>query len=422
MNKSLVSLLASILISSNALAFELTPELVDGIYDLAAAERSTKGQTKKLSVQYGELNGMLVLVTKACKQCMPAVYKKLPEESNDLARPVFFNAMGIYIIAYDTNTFVSVMADGQLGKMIWSKVAYANVYNKQGTPGIDLAAGKDFVLAESKRLMTGEGAPAVAVTGGSGKYFAAVRQTIGSTSCDQFEVTVEAKKEITLSGKSCKGSSEDSYKYRAEISAAIGKNAYEMGNMGRFIIEHDTGVLLWNNLKMGETLWKDTSNFNVFAQDKTVVKKLMIDEAKQKEVDQAMANYAKIAKAAVDLRYAKEDQARTAKNALPAKGLSDAELNAEALNAAKARAGREGWNETIEDAYIRGTDWNIERNKLTGIQTGRYIAGVIVMRRKDSLCSYQSVHFGQQYNGSGYQKAYVYSIDSGQNKLDCSKI
>ena len=422
MKKSLLSLLVSILFSFNAMAFELSPELVDGVYDLAEAERSTKGQTKKMIVQYGDLNGTLVLVTKACKKCMPAIYKLQPEESKDLARPVFFNTMGIYIIAYDTNTFVSVMADGQLGKKVWSKIAYANVYNKQGSAGIDLAAGKQFVLAESKRLMTGEGAPAVAVTGGSGKYFAAARQTIGSTKCDQFEVIIKPKKEIILSGKSCNGSSEDSYKYHADNSAATGKNVYEMGYMGRFIIEHDTGVLLWNNIKMGESLWGNNSHYNVFAQDKTVVKKLMIDEAKQNEVDQALANYAKVAKEAADLRHAKADQARTAKNALPAKGLTDAELNAEAVNAAKARAGREGWNETIEDAYIRGTDWTIERNKLTGIQTGRYIAGVIVMRRKDSLCSYQSVHFGQQYNGSGYQKAYVYSIDSGQNKLDCSKI
>ena len=85
---------ASILICSlfmvfTAQAFELTPEKVNGIYLLATPERSAAGQTKKLQVEYGDMNGQKELVTKACPRCPAAGYKLQEEATNELGRPVF---------------------------------------------------------------------------------------------------------------------------------------------------------------------------------------------------------------------------------------------------------------------------------------------------------------------------------------------
>ena len=185
MTTRLTSCLSYILLacaSYSAHSFELTPEQVNGVYQLAQPERSAAGQTQKLTIEYGEMNGQTVLVTASCPKCPAAGYRLLETESKELGRPIFFNSSGIYVMAYDANTFVSVMADGQLGKKIWQKLVYANVYNKQGTPSIDLETGKQFVISESKRLMTGEGIAESVVTGGNGTYYAAMRHGIGSES------------------------------------------------------------------------------------------------------------------------------------------------------------------------------------------------------------------------------------------------
>ena len=72
--------------------------------------------------------------------------------------------------------------------------------------------------------------------------------------------------------------------------------------------------------------------------------------------------------------------------------------------------------------YITDRDWSILRHKVTGIQTGRRIQGVITMQRGDGLCSYQQAVFEQAYNGTGYQVTVMTGVVPGQNKLDCRKI
>lgn len=242
-------------LSAFTFAFELSPEQTNGIYQLAQPERSAAGQTQKLQLEYGVMNGQTVLAAASCPRCPAAGYRLLETETKELGRPVFFNSSGIYVIAYDATTFVSVMADGQLGKKIWKKLVYANVYNKQGTPGIDLETGKAFVIAESKRLMTGEGIAKINVTGGNGTYYPAAKQTIGSGQYDQVDVAIYPKQKIVLTGMECRNCSSDTFNFQSELSAAIGKNVYEMGNMGRFIVEHETGILWWSNANLGKAAW-----------------------------------------------------------------------------------------------------------------------------------------------------------------------
>ena len=415
-------LIYSLFTALAAQAFELTPEKVNGIYLLATPERSAGGQTQKLQIEFGEMNSQKILATQACPRCPAAGYKLQDEVSNELGRPVFFNSMGIYIIAYDENTFVSVMADGELGKMIWSEITYSNVYSKQGTPTISLAAGKQFVLAESKRLMTGEGVARFEVSGGSGTYFAAVRQAVGSKQYDQIMVKLDDEKEIILAGLNCRSCTSSTYIYEPELSQAIGKPVYEMGNMGRFLIAQDKGVIWVASAPLGKQLWQEHSSYNVLGQDKTAMRQVSQDKTAQSAIESRLKGYATKAKAAVDARYAEEDLQRTTGNALPPKGMDDSDLELSSLIAARAWANSYSWKEQLEYVYITSPDWSILRNKLTGIQTGRRIQGVITMKRDDGLCSYQQAIFEQAYNGTDYQTTVMTGVVPGQNKLDCGKI
>jgi len=418
----LILALLSLCISPAALGLQLSPQTTNGLYQLAQPERSAAGPTQQLNIEYGELNGQKVLAATSCARCPAAGYRLLETESQELGRPVFFNSAGIYIIAYDETTLVSVMADAQLGKAIWQKLAYANVYNKQGTAGISLEQGKAFAIAESKRLMTGEGVATFEVKGGNGTYYAAARHNIAGNQYDQLEVLVYPQQKVVLTGMNCRNCSSESYNYQAELSQASGKNIYEMGHMGRFLIEQDTGVLWWTNAKLGKALWADNNHFNVIAQDKTYVRKLTLDKALQNQIDDTLKTYAAKSKTAVDNRLAQEDQQRTANNELPEKGMNDSALEADALVAAKSWAKRWGWQEELQYTYISSRDWSILRHPLTGIQTGRRIAGIITMKRNDGLCSYQGATFEQAYNGSDYQKTVMVGVMPGQNKLDCNKL
>jgi hypothetical protein len=415
-------LICSLLMVFAAQALVLTPEKVNGIYLLAIPERSAAGQTKKLQVEYGDMNGQKVLVTKACPRCPAAGYKLQDEATNELGRPVFFNSMGIYIIAYDENTFVSVMADAELGKKAWSTITYANVYSKQDTATISLDIGKQFVLRESKRLMTGEGIAKFEVTGGSGTYYAAVRQMVGSKKYDQIAVKLNDEHKIILAGLNCRSCTTSTYLYAAELSQVIGKPVYEMGHMGNFLIEQDEGVILVANVGLGKALWTDSNSYNVLGQDKTAMRQISQDKAAQDSVDITLKAYAIKAKAAVDARYAREDLQRTADNVLPTKGLDDSDLDQSALIAARAWANSYDWAEQLQYVFMTSRDWSILRNKLTGIQTGRRIQGVITMKRDDGLCSYQQAIFEQAYNGTNYQAIVMTGVVPGQNKLDCGKI
>ena len=415
-------LICSLFIVFAAQAFELTPEKVNGIYLLATPERSAAGQTKKLQVEYGDMNGQKVLVTKACPRCPAAGYKLQEEATNELGRPVFFNSMGIYIIAYDDNTFVSVMADAELGKKAWSTITYANVYSKQGTSTISLDAGKQFVLGESKRLMTGEGIAKFEVSGGSGKYYAAVRQSVGSKKYDQIMVKLDDKKEIILAGLNCHSCTSSTYLYEAELSEAIGKPVYEMGHMGHFLIAQDKGVILVANVGLGKALWTESNSYNVLGQDRTAMRQISQDKAAQDSVDITLQAYATKAKAVVDARFAREELERIENNVLPARGMEDSDLEQSTLIAARVWANSYDWAEQLQYVYMTSRDWSILRNKLTGIQTGRRIQGVITMKRDDGLCSYQQAIFEQAYNGTDYQAIVMAGVVPGLNKLDCGKI
>lgn len=414
---------AALLIASNAgFAFELSPEVVNGVYTLAQPERSAAGMTDKLNLEYGEFQGSMVLVAASCPRCPPAGYRLLETETKELGRPVFFNSSGLYVFAYDGNTFVTAFPDGKLGKAVWQNLSYANVYSKQGTATISLEEGKQFVIAESARLMSGEGVAETETAEDNSVYYAAASQSLGSKSYEQINIDISPKEQLQLTGMNCRSCSSDTYVYQAELSDAIAKPVYEKGLMGHFMIEQNVGEFWWTNGKLGKKDWLDSNRFNVITVDKKYARKLLIDKQMQTDIDQQLESYAATAKKAVDARYAREELERTANNQLPEADMQDSELEASALKAAQKWANSYRWSEQLEYVYFTSADWEILRHRRTGIQTGRRINGVITMKRDDGLCSFQAAVFEQAFNGSGYQKTVMTGVVPGQNKLDCAKL
>ena len=74
------------------------------------------------------------------------------------------------------------------------------------------------------------------------------------------------------------------------------------------------------------------------------------------------------------------------------------------------------------EAYITGNEWTIVNDDKSEQPSGRRIAGVIIMKNNiDGLCSFQLVQFFQPYKNGNYYAATIESLDSAQQRLNCSK-
>lgn len=157
MKKSLLSMVAAVCLlnSAPALSFELTPKAVNGQYDLLKPSKAHGKTVNSVMAEYASMNNKTYFVTAECKQCTPAIYSYLPEMSAKLKRPVFLNGMGMYAIANDANTFVIFFPQPfvEIGKAEITGFMYLNVYNKQGTKGMNLDQAKALVMGEFKRAL-----------------------------------------------------------------------------------------------------------------------------------------------------------------------------------------------------------------------------------------------------------------------------
>jgi len=105
-------------------------EALNGTYHLLDAERAGGNkQTKTKIFQYGKFGEDNVLAVAACAKCMPAIYKYKEEYSNDLKTAVFFNDIGLYLIAYDKESFIMMMPSKKEGAD-WADFAFSNFYSK----------------------------------------------------------------------------------------------------------------------------------------------------------------------------------------------------------------------------------------------------------------------------------------------------
>jgi len=105
-------------------------EAINGTYHLLEGERGIGNKpTKTKFFQYGLLGDTKVLAVAACGKCMPAIYKYKEEYSKELGVPVFFNDYGLFLITYDTESFVMIMHANKEGAD-WTDFSFSNFYSK----------------------------------------------------------------------------------------------------------------------------------------------------------------------------------------------------------------------------------------------------------------------------------------------------
>ena len=109
---------------------EIPTEAINGTYHLLEGERGIGNkQTKTKIFQYGLLGDKKVLAVAACGKCMPAIYTYQAEESKLLALPVFFNDIGLFVIAYDAESFVMIKLSNN-ADTDWTDFSFSNFYSK----------------------------------------------------------------------------------------------------------------------------------------------------------------------------------------------------------------------------------------------------------------------------------------------------
>lgn len=125
--KFLIALLLPCLLFSQN---ENPTEAMNGTYHLLEGERSIGNkQTKTKIFQYGLLGNDKVLAVAACEKCMPAIYKYKEEDSKELKTAVFYNDIGLFLFAYDNESFVMMMP-GRKVDADWTDFSYSNFYSK----------------------------------------------------------------------------------------------------------------------------------------------------------------------------------------------------------------------------------------------------------------------------------------------------
>jgi len=386
-------------------------------YHLMEAER---GKTK-VQLEEGENNGTKIVAING------AMYTYQNEPSSTLGKKIYFTTAGIYVMEYDDNSWVSVMPDKQLGKAPFSKFAFSNFYSTDAAKVKTMTKAKVEAYAtdlSNKILAPSTSGPS---KGGNGTYSAATPIKFSGSAYPELEIIFEEgaiKKIVTKLMKNGKAESTDTYMHMPEFSKLIGTDIYanSRSHLDQYVFVDKPGVLIWAKYKhggLGNQLWEKYDYYNMFAMDKQVVRGLLNSESQQKEIDTKVANWTKIIKDAEDKRRSEKEQKQIENQRLPKEGMVDNGLKTETLEAAKAWATKWGWKETVTKAYFNGADWYIVRHRKTGIIMRREIKGTIVMTRPDGMCSFHYAVFGQEYDGSMYNKVYTAGITPGQIKLNC---
>jgi hypothetical protein len=105
-------------------------EAINGKYYLMNEERGIGSKmTKEKLFQYTSWGDDNVLVVAACQQCSPALYKYNKEDSDAMGVPVFYNAIGLYMITYDNESFIMMVPANKKSKD-WTDFTYSNFYSK----------------------------------------------------------------------------------------------------------------------------------------------------------------------------------------------------------------------------------------------------------------------------------------------------
>ena len=380
-------------------AVEPLSKAMEGQYFLSAPER---GKTQKI-VGIANYQGKPILATSNCdKGCPIAIYKFLPKPSEEIGKPVY-SASGIYVISYDKNSLALVMPNAELGEKPWTDFRYANLYSKDAATakGVSSEDVKNFAKDLSAKLFSrsvGQMAHA------DGSYFLAVPQDHLGKRQQTYQLTFKASGQKQIKVKQCPRCSPVNYQLLPKESAIIGVDVYQQGR-SHYLFDLQDGVLVHartDSNALGNNAWGKNDHYNVFASNKQYIRQLRAQSSKQDALDQALTDYFAQVKAVVSKEKAAQRQQDVAERRLPKTGLTDAALQAKALTASKRWANAYNWEESIDQAFFTSSDWRIKRHPLTGVITGRTLAGYVTMQHPDGRCRYQHTTYRQDYDGSSY--------------------
>lgn len=384
---------------TTGLAAATISDAVNGDYVFAAPERGAS----KATIQFGQLGNKYALAVAKGPGIPPAVYTFMLEESKTLKTAVF-STMTLYVLQYDLETFVIVQADGVLGRKVWQNLAHVNIYSKnpETIKKLGLDGAKTFALDLSKKIMNQEvGAMAHA----AGTYHLAVPMEHLGKKRASYEITFidePGKKQLDVVTVPGKGPSE--YVFLPEESAMTGVDVYRHAT-SYYLFDVKDGVLLYtfaNAGGFGKNAWSSSSSYNVLSNNQAYTRKVLTSKDLQQKIDDTMAGYFAAAKTAREQQAAEAAAKATDERRLPARGLTDPDLDQAALAAAKRWATAWSWKEDLKAAYITSKDWTITRNPLSGIITGRTVRGIVTMVHPDGRHRYQHVAFRQGHDGTTF--------------------
>ncbi|CAL2089661.1 conserved protein of unknown function [Tenacibaculum sp. 190524A02b] len=390
------------------------------VYHLLVPSRDGK---KENIIQIGNNNGTELFVMASCKKCMPAVYQHNKEASDILGKKVY-GTSGIYVLPYDENSYVAVAPKAPLvalGQGIWKTFYYTNFFSTDKNKVSTMTTEKvtEWAIALSTKIMTGDKAK---VDANSSVYFPAVRIAFAGGKKQRKVLILKDEKELAI-GTITKEAS-NGYKFLPEYSKVLGMKVYgDSGNLREYVFVESEDAIIWAKFShgndLGRSAWGKHEVYNYFHRDETVIRKLLVDKRQQDALDAKLSDWSLKIKKHVEEAHAIEEAANIKNRRLPKRGMQNTALEAQALVSAKNWAKQYQWKETVTKTYFTGNDWGIYRNKLTGIQLGRRISGVVVMKRPDGRCSFHYATFTQQYNGKSYQKVFLEGITPGQQILEC---
>ncbi len=279
-------------------ATELTPESVKGAYHLGIPER---GQ-HLVELAYGDIKGKNVIAVAPCKRCPPTVYSYLKKES-DILNTSIFTTSGMYLIQYNSNSFIVVQPDAILGKKAWEKFSHTNIYSKNEVTSKSFSRKKieQFAMKISNRAM---GQDLGKMQHKTGTYYLAIPVVHIGNAESQYSIELlnENNKEINITP--CPKCFIHNYQHLQEESSIIGVDVYHDGS-GDYLFDIDEGILVHvfsNASGLGKVEWGEKNRFNVFSNNQTYIRYLLTNAGRQSLIDNRLKKYFSATKAKFDNR------------------------------------------------------------------------------------------------------------------------
>jgi hypothetical protein len=399
------------------LAGELSRDKIKGIYHLGTPERGKN----QVQIDFGQMGNKVVLAV-ACKNCPPATYDFLKEESTTLGVATFFNAMGLYVFQYDADSWIVVQPDGVLGRQVWTKIGHANIYSKDKnkTTSVSREQIESFAMSLSSKIMNQEVGK---MSHSGGTYYLAMPVSHMSKPRSEYQVNfvTQGKKRIDI--KPCDRCGTKQYEFLPEESNMAGIDIYRTST-SYYVFDLKDGVLITtfsNASGLGKVEWGSTHSYNVLSNNKAYIRQILASKEKQNTIDVIMTEYFSAVKTAFIKRAEEKRVAANSIRNLPKQGMHDETLRQSALDAANRWASSWSWKETLKSAYFTSSDWAIVRNKLTGVITGKVARGFITMTHPDGRCRFQYVSYRQDFDGSKYMNMQMTGVGPIYD-LNCDKI